>query len=476
VSSPVVNSAAEATGGAVGAAIAFADGRGNVGIAQSQYDTRYGTVAEEAVKIDMRQERTAAELSIRGLSGVVESFFVKASRTDYRHVELEEGEIGTTFTNKGRDLRAEFRHAPIGNLRGMVGVQTESFTFSALGDEAFIPRTKTRNQALFLYEELPLAALRLSMGARAERSEVISDGAGSNSPARFGVAESRRFNLASAAVGASWRVTPATRLNANLAVNSRAPTYYELFADGPHIATAAYEVGARNLDKERATAVDINLNWAQRGASLQVGVFAQRFRNFVALRRSGIDRDTEGNANVTDCGDGTSVESDCAAEILPEYRYQGVAAKLTGVELQGTLPLWKGHTNLDLNVKLDAVRAQDRSNQEPLPRIAPLRATIGLALTDEAWKLDLDVMRAAAQRRVPQLDAIGSTAGYTMVNASAIYKWQQGVGSLRPQVSVFLRASNLTNQRAFNAASIDTVRNLSPLPGRSVKAGLRVDF
>ena len=35
---------------------------------------------------------------------------------------------------------------------------------------------------------------------------------------------------------------------------------------------------------------------------------------------------------------------------------------------------------------------------------------------------------------------------------------------------------NLTDELAFNAGSIATVRGLAPLPGRSLSAGVRVSF
>ncbi|NJR72146.1 MAG: hypothetical protein HC782_03485 [Gammaproteobacteria bacterium] len=39
---------------------------------------------------------------------------------------------------------------------------------------------------------------------------------------------------------------------------------------------------------------------------------------------------------MTDCGDGTSVESVCTAEILPEFGYQAVLARLRGFEAEAT--------------------------------------------------------------------------------------------------------------------------------------------
>ncbi|MCA2998094.1 MAG: TonB-dependent receptor [Rhodocyclaceae bacterium] len=479
VRSPVVNSSADASGGALGASLQFSSGKGSIGLSHSNYQSNYGTVAEADVRIDMKQTRTAAELTLRDLGGsLVDGAFIKAGKSDYKHVEFDGADAGTTFKNLGHDLRAEIKHARFGPLQGVLGFQSEQFEFSALGEEAFIPKSKTRSRGLFLYEEVSRGPIKYAFGVRAEHSQVNAEGATRGVPARFGGADLRRFSLKSGSVGATYRLSPHANLSANIALNERAPTYYELFADGPHVATAAYEVGDRNIGKERATSVDIGVKWrdpASQGATnASVGLFMQSFSRFLVLRRTGIDRDMEGNRVVTDCGDGTSVESGCAAGILPEYRYQGTWARLSGIEFQGN---WRAMENAgwvwDIKTKLDYVRATDRTNREPLPRIAPLRFGIGSVLASGGLRLAVDIERAAKQSRVAPTELGGAVAGYTLISASVMYNLAIGAGK---SATFFLRGANLADQRAFNAASIDTIRYLAPLPGRSIKAGLRVDF
>jgi iron complex outermembrane receptor protein len=479
VRTPVVNSSADASGGALGASVQFMSGKGSMGLSHSNYQSNYGTVAEADVRIDMKQTRTAAELTLRDLGGtLVDGAFIKASKSDYKHIEFEGPDAGTTFKNVGRDFRAEIKHAKFGPLQGVLGFQSEQFEFSALGEEAFITKTKTTTRGLFLYEELSSGPIKYAFGARAERSEVNAEGAAGGAPARFGAADSRRFTLTSGSAGVTYRLSPQTNLNANIALNERAPTHYELFADGPHVATAAYEVGDRNIGKERATSVDVGLKWrdsvSQGATNVSVGLFMQSFSRFLVLRRTGVDRDAEGNRAVTDCGDGTSAESGCAAGILPEYRYQGTSARLSGIEFQGA---WRamesGGWTWDIKTKLDYVRATDRTNNEPLPRIAPLRFGIGSVLASGGLRLAADVERAAKQSRVAPTELGGAVAGYTLISASVMYNLALGAGK---SATFFVRGANLGDQRAFNAASIDTIRYLAPLPGRSIKAGVRVDF
>ncbi|NJR72147.1 MAG: TonB-dependent receptor [Gammaproteobacteria bacterium] len=128
-----------------------------------------------------------------------------------------------------------------------------------------MPKTRTRNQTLFLFEELSVGAMRYAFGARVEKSRVNSEGASNNAPARFGAATSRDFSLASVSFGGRYLVNREWTITANAAMNERAPTYYELYADGPHIATAAYEIGNTTFNKERANAIDVGFTWAADG-------------------------------------------------------------------------------------------------------------------------------------------------------------------------------------------------------------------
>ncbi|NJR72145.1 MAG: TonB-dependent receptor [Gammaproteobacteria bacterium] len=122
------------------------------------------------------------------------------------------------------------------------------------------------------------------------------------------------------------------------------------------------------------------------------------------------------------------------------------------------------------------MRADDKTNNEPLPRIAPLRTTLGVNYTWQGLSLTTNATRHAKQSRVPAQDSLGSTAGYTLWNATAQYSFAATAFGRGTNASVFLIGNNLTNASAFNAASIDTIRNLAPLKGRSVKIGVRLDF
>ena len=152
----VRNSAAQSRSGALGGSVFFGGGR--AGVAVDDYRNDYGVTAEPDVTIRMQRQRLAAGGEWASASGLVRRISWQASRNRYEHLELEgDGAggqaVGTTFKSRGTDGRIELTHAPLGAMKGVIGGQWEQLDFSALGEEAFVPDTHTRQQGLFALEQ-----------------------------------------------------------------------------------------------------------------------------------------------------------------------------------------------------------------------------------------------------------------------------------------------------------------------------------
>ncbi len=451
----VRNSAARTNGGALGASWTF--GTGHLGAAVDTYDSRYGVVAEPDVLIRMKREHIGLSGEVRELGGPLRSARVQLNHTDYKHEEIEgTGEIGTTFKTKGTEARVELEHAPMGPLRGLVGAQFETFDFSALGEEAFVPTTHTRRQALFVNEELAWSLGTLSAGVRFEHARVRSDGDADPAEPRFGGPDERSFSLRSASLANLWKFTPEWSLSATLSASERAPTSFELYANGVHAATGTFERGDPTLASERGNNLDLALQWKSGEHRLRIGAYSARFSRFISLEATGAD--------VTVLGeDGTT-------EIVPEYAFRSVRARLHGVEIEGKSRVLTSPWTLDVSGKLDLTRARNADSGEPLPRIAPMRITLGLDTTAGPWGGRIELEHAARQDRVPATDS--ATPGYNLVNLTLTRKFDWN----NARALWFLKLTNVGDTLAYNAATIATVRGLAPLPGRALRTGIRVDF
>lgn len=439
----ICNSASQTWGGSLGGSLFF--DRGYLGASLSTYDTNYGTVAEDEVSIRMRSSRLALEGEVRELGGVLQSLKAQFSRNDYRHTEFNAAVPGTQFKTLGNDLRLQARHARLGALDGVIGLQLEDSEFSADGDEAYAPYSRTRQSAAFVHEELATAWGKLSAGARLESVQVESFG--TPGVARF-TPGTRNFNPGSYALGALWNVAPEWQLTSNLSWNERAPRDYELFANGEHVATNVEEIGNANLDKERSTNLDVGAAWKRGAHRARLQLFQHQFSNYIAL-------------------EGTDLTTS-----PPQYSYTQVQARFTGFEASGNIRLLEGGHKLDLALRADAVRADNTSTGQPLPRIAPMRLGATLLWSTGPWGARLGVDQVAAQDRVP--DGQRATGGYTLWNAALTYRARAGKSNLL----WYARLDNIGDTLAYSASSILTQTKVgkAPLPGRSLKAGLQISF
>ncbi len=451
------NSDGRQDGGALGGAYHW--DHGYAGLSYSRYDSNYGSVAEPGVRLDMEQDHYAFTSQFRDLDGPFSSVKLDAGYTDYQHREIEEGEVHTTFKNKGYEARVEARHQPLGPVEGVLGAQVSRNEFSALGEEAFVPHTDTDTLALFLLEQWHATdRLDVSLGARMEHTRVDPDGKGN---AQFAEADSASsFNAFSLSSGAVYQLDSIWSLAANLGYTERAPTFYELYANGAHVATGAYEVGDASLSKEKAFSGDLALRFDNGTHKGSVGVFYSHFRNYIGLI---------GTGNLREGHDHEHEGEDHDHDGIPEYQYQGVRARFYGIEAQDRWQLAQNrYGSFALELSGDYTRAKNLDSGEPLPRIAPLRLNSGLVWELDRWQARVDVEHAAAQHRKPANET--RTDGYTTLGASVGYRFDVG----HSQWLAFVRGENLTDQTVRYASSI--LRDIAPAPGRSVEVGLRTTF
>ena len=449
--SRICNSAGQARGGALG--LTWLGEGSRLGVSASTHRSDYGTVADDQVMIGLQSDRYALEGEWRAPWSGVRSLELKLGQGDYRHQEFHAGTPETRFANRSSDLRLQLRHEPLGPLEGVLGLQIDAADFSARGEEAFAPTSRTRSQAVFVHEEWPTPWGQWNLGARAEQVKVRS--LGLEGEDRFVPAE-RQFSPRSAATSALWRLAPQWHLRAGWAYTERAPRDYELFALGPHLATVAYEVGNAALQVERSRSTDLGLEWASGPNRLSASVYQSRFTDYIALLHTGRWLDVQG-------------EFASAPGALAEQVYRGVPARFEGFELSGLRRLALSRATLDVQWRADAVRATDLASGQPLPRIAPLRWGSTLVYTRGPWTARGGFDHAAAQSRVPP-QAL-PTGSYTLWHAGL--SWRQRLE--QSTLNWFARVDNLGNALAYSATSVltSTAPGRAPLPGRSLKLGVQ---
>ncbi len=452
------NSSAKSDGGALGASLAFQNGY--LGLSYATHNADYGTVAEENVRIRMKSDRLDLAGEVRDLDGFFKKVKVRFAKTDYEHREIDAGQIASTFLNNGEEGMIEATHAKIGPLSGVVGLQFNRNSVKVIGDEALLPDIRTRSQAAYIYEELPLNRLKLSFGGRVESTDVQSAGGGPDDPnlapgtPRFGPAQSRTFNPRSGAVGAVYTLTDRWSVASNVSHTERAPTYNELFANGPHPATGQYEVGNSALKVERSNGIDLQLRWRNGPHSMSVSAYQTRFKNFVNLFSTGNNRDEDGTIN--------------AAGELAEAEIRAVPARFNGLEAEGKFHVYEGTGDLDLRLRADVVRATNTQTGVALPRISPYHLGAGLDYRLGNLGARLDAVYGGKQNRVAANEL--ATDDYLQLNAQVSYRLRTSM----PNAELFVKGNNLLNEEIRLHTSV--LKDRAPMGRRSIMLGFRGNF
>ncbi|MCC5807770.1 MAG: TonB-dependent receptor [Opitutales bacterium] len=473
------------------------------GVAYSHFSSRYGIgqeVEEEVtgigpdgepvierelddlVMIDLERWRVDGRAGVLLDGGPFSEARLRFGFGGYEHAELEDGEASTFFRNDAWEGRLELTQRPAGNVEGALGFQVLGSQFEATGDEAFLRPTDTRRYAVFAFEELDLGRAVLQFGARMEHQRIRPEFYERDEiEGRETIPGVYRRAGVSGSAGTVVRLRDGLRITVAANYTERLPNAQELYADGPHVGTFAYEISDHvetgGFRRERAVGVDAGLRGRTDRFRWEADVFYVRFGDYIQLRRTdelAFENEDE-TFTLVRRGDVDAVFLDAraatgeGAEFLPVTRYVLADADYYGFEFEGAVTVLSDvESRLDWRFGADYVRAGERGTGEPLARIPPLRLSTGLDFAVADWEFGGDLRYHFRQNRVPDHET--AAPGFAMFNLRA--RWTPWNAAER--VTLSARLENALNREARDATSF--VRDLAPRPGRNLIVGIEVAF
>ena len=391
----------------------------------------HGHEGEDAPRLVLDQTRIdlRGELNRDALFNRVRWSFAHAH---YTHAELEEGEIGTLFRKNGFEGRIELAHDHGDNRQGALGVQVLTQDFSAEGDEAYIESVTTQDWGAFVTERWDNGEWGVEGGLRVETRELSGQRA------------NRSFDTISGSASLFMRPDDAWFLAATLSRTERAPTDAEVFADGPHAATRAYERGNLDLDTEVAWSGELTARFAGDRLTAEGNLFYADYDGFIGLFPTGEEED------------GFDV-----------FEYRQADTALYGFEALVTADLgavrdWaiRGEAGLDY------VRG-DVDSGGNLPRIPPLSSNLALIAEQGIWSVRGEAHLVAEQDQTAAFET--ETDGYAMFNADV-----EVTPFADHDVRVILGVRNITDEEGRVHTSF--LKDQVPLPGRNFRIAVRTRF
>lgn len=459
---------------------------------------------EEVVFGQLEQDRVQALLDWKNLDGFFSEVSFRSAYTDYSHNEVEDGEIGTTFSNESLESRLWAKHRITNGWEGVFGINYINSDFEALGDEAFTPASETDSFAIFILEEKRIDDVLYQFGARYEDTQISVDnsffehdeeheeeheGEEEHEEEEF-FFEDEDFSALSLSAGAVWTIDDSRTLSFNLAHSQRAPSATEIFSNGLHIATNTFELGAafdieagdepeeyeivrneRRVEKEVSNNLDITLHVANEHVEASFSVFYNKIDDYLFQQNTGFNFEDEHgheeeheDEHEDEEHEDEHMDEHDGEEGIPIFIFRQQDAELYGFEAELD---WHIDDNFRLETFADVTRAE-LSDGNNVPRIPPMRIGAELHWENDSWHAELGATYYAKQDDIAEFETV--TDGYTLVNASFNYYMDVADNEL----VLFLRGNNLTDKEARVHASF--IKDDAPLPGRSLVLGARMQF
>ena len=435
-----------------GGGLAYIGEGGSFGVSGSYYNSDYGvparpgaghahgdeeggeeegeapvTIGLDQIKVDFRGEVN--------LEGFFQALRLRAAYADFKQTEFEGDEIGTVFNNQGIESRLELVQRDRNGWRGASGVQYVHRDFSAVGAEAFVPPNVTDQLGLFTLQEVRTGKIEIEGAARFDKVDVRSQVLGIQ----------RDFNSYSFALGLAYLADDRLRFGVNLNRAQRAPAAEELFSNGAHIATQAFEIGNPDFRTEKSWGGEAYVRWSTPDISFGLTGFYSRFDDFIIDVPTGLEEDE-----------------------LPVFQFIQNDAKYYGLEAEASVVFARaaGFTFIADGVA-DYVHAS-LDGLGAVPRIPPLRLLGGLEAQSDVLALRAEIEWFDDQRRNASFET--DTDGFTLVNASASWK-PLGVDR---GITLIASANNIFDVVGRRAASF--TKDFAPLVGRDFRISARFSF
>ncbi|MEP1449044.1 MAG: TonB-dependent receptor [Paraglaciecola sp.] len=445
---------------------------------------------EEVVFAKMKQDRFQSVVNWKNLSGWLSEVHWHNAYTDYQHSEIEDGEVGTTFTNDSFESRLWGKHAKINGWQGVIGLHYNDSDFSAEGEEAFTPSTNTSSSAIFVLEEKESGDFLWQLGARVERVSHKPDNdffTTSEVDANF---SKLTYTASSVSAGFVYQLGNDQSLALNYARSERAPSSSEIFSNGIHISTSTYEVGAgfellvddtdpddvefsvvqSSLDVEKEVSNNIDITYRIQTDTLHanVSIFYNQVDDYLFQQNTGLEFHDHEEGLEEEEHDDDHEEEEHEDEGSPVYIFSQQDAELYGFEADID---WHLNNNLRVNAFTDYTRAKlSHSDDENtnLPRIPAMRFGAELHWEKGNWHAELGAIRYSKQDKIADFET--QSDGYTIVSAAFNYY----LSLSNADITLFAKANNLTNELAKVHSSF--LKDTAPLPARSFVIGTKVRF
>ena len=328
------------------------------------------------------------------------------------------------------------------------------------------PDTKELKIAVFGLLEREINEFNLQISSRTEFLSVIPDVSSiyvSNLDSNQVV--QRDFSIFSAGIGVfrnwkNWEFSFGTMLT------GQAPGIEDLYSDGPHLGTYAYEIGQPTLDLEKTISLEASLEHHTDKSEIRLTGYQNFSPNYHISSKMGECEqefvDGEGHpcagADFIEWGSGSS-------GWLYKYQMKGLRVLIYGLESDLKYKLTK---SINFYGSISVIRGENLSENKPLAYMPPDKFLFSTELDLNPITATLTLKKVSPQERLGEFET--RTDGYFLTDVSGTYI----INSSNIIHKIIFRIDNIFDQEYYNHLS--RIKLIMPEKGRSIGIQYRLVF
>jgi iron complex outermembrane receptor protein len=382
---------------------------------------------------------------------------------NYGHIESEKGSSNPSVTMDQQifSIQSTFKRPQM-----YIGSLFQHRDFQA-GGFYWTPDTKESKAAFFGLIEREIYDFTLQFSSRAEYLLVSPDIQYRPSNLESSQIVERNFSLLSMGLGAfrnwkNWKLSFGTMLT------GRSPGIEDLFSDGPHLGTYAYEIGQPTLDQERTVGLEASLDYHTEKSEIRLTGYHNYSPNYHISAKMG-DCPESKNWDPTlgishPCAGSDFIEwGGGSSGWLYKYQMEGLKVSIYGLESELKYNLTN---SINIYGSISTLRGENLSDNIPLAYMPPDKYLFTTELDLNPASARITLKKVSPQERLGEFETI--TEGYFLADVSGSYM----INSSNIIHNFIFRVDNIFDQEYYNHLS--RIKMIMPEKGRSISIQYRV--
>ena len=369
---------------------------------------------------------------------------------NYEHTEFEKGIFNPSVIMNQDIFSIQSKFTGINRS---VGSLFQYRDFQA-GGFYWTPDAKELSLAFFGLFEKDLRDLTLQISSRFEYLKVIPKTT-SLYLSNFNPKEivNRNFPIFSTAIAIlkNWENW---KLSFGLMFTERSPSIEDLYSDGPHLGTYAYEIGDPKLGLEKTMGVETSLEHNTSKGKVRFTSFFNKSPNYHISTKMGDGY--EPGADWIEWGSGSS-------GWLYKYQMVGLRSRIYGFESNFSYKMTK---LIYFHGSISVSRGDNLSENQPLSFMPPDKVLLSTEMNLKPVSAELKLKKVLLQSRLGEFET--KTDGFLLVDLHTSYTTH----SSKITHKIILSIDNIFNEVYYNHLS--KTKLIMPEMGRSIRIQYRI--